>query len=179
MHTAGSSITMQTAYSAEIVSTFLSLRKVLLSTIARMVKSPATAEDLVQDTFLRLWERRADLNDRPLQPGYVVRIGRNLAIDFKRRERVAPFVGGIDDLQFIKDPTPTPEDHAIASQNLRVISDAIACLPPRAKEVFVMARIDGLTYVEIGRKLGISPKTVFSHMVVALERLDQAQQATR
>jgi RNA polymerase sigma factor (sigma-70 family) len=170
---------MQTAYSAEIVSTFLSLRKVLLSTIARMVKSPATAEDLVQDTFLRLWERQADLRERPLQPGYVVRIGRNLAIDFKRRERIAPFVGGIDGLQFIKDPTPTPEDHTIASQNLRVISDAIASLPPRAREVFVMARIDGLTYVEIGKRLGISPKTVFSHMVVALERLDQAQQAAR
>ncbi|WJH41098.1 RNA polymerase sigma factor [Aliirhizobium terrae] len=170
---------MQTAYSAEIVSTFLGLRKVLLSTIARMVKSPTTAEDLVQDTFLRLWERQADLRNRPLQPGYIVRIGRNLAIDFKRRERIAPFVGGIEDLQFIKDPTPTPEDHTIASENLRVISDAITSLPPRAREVFVMARIDGLTYVEIGKRLGISPKTVFSHMVVALERLDQAHQSAR
>lgn len=170
---------MQTAYSAELVSTFLGLRKLLHSTIARMVKSPATAEDLVQDTFLRLWERRSDLRNRPLEPGYVVRIGRNLAIDFKRRERIAPFVGGIDDLQFIKDPTPTPEDQTIASQNLRVIADAIASLPPRAREVFVMARIDGLTYVEIGKTLGISPKTVFSHMVVALERLDHAQQSAR
>jgi RNA polymerase sigma factor (sigma-70 family) len=170
---------MQTAYSAELISTFLGLRKMLLSTIARIVKSPATAEDLVQDTFLRLWERQGNLAHRPLLPGYVVQIGRNLAIDFKRRERIAPFVGGIDDLHFIKDPTPTPEDQAIATQNLRVMSDAIASLPPRAREVFVMARIDGLTYVEIGNRLGISPKTVFSHMVVALKRLAQAQQSMR
>jgi RNA polymerase sigma factor (sigma-70 family) len=169
---------MQTVHSADLLSTFLGLRWVLLSTIARVVKSPSTAEDLVQDTFLRLWERQSSLPQRPQLPGYVVRVGRNLAIDFKRRERIAPFVGGIEDLEFIKDPTPTPEDRTIAAQNLRRISDAIATLPPRAREVFVMARIDGLSYVEIGNRLGISPKTVFSHMVVALERLDQTQRST-
>lgn len=44
-------------------------------------------------------------------------------------------------------------------------------MPARAQQVFILARIDGLTYVEIGERLGISPKTVFGHMVVALERL--------
>jgi len=44
-------------------------------------------------------------------------------------------------------------------------------MPPRAREVFMLARFEGLSYVEIGQRLDISPKTVFSHMVSALERL--------
>ncbi|MEB2844629.1 sigma-70 family RNA polymerase sigma factor [Rhizobiales bacterium RZME27] len=165
---------MHSALTPDLLGTFLSLRKRLLSTISRLVHSHAIAEDLAQDTFVRLWERRAT----PIDPGhlqnYVLRTGRNLAIDFRRRERIAPFVHGIEHLDFIADHTPSPEDAAIGKQKLLTLSAAIEALPPRARQVFVMARIDGLTYVEIGKKLGISPKTVFSHMVSALEKLDSS-----
>ena len=160
---------MQTAYSPELLDTFLRLRKRLHLTIHKLVRSQSVAEDLVQDTFVRLWERRSALPYSTELRGYMVRTGRNLAIDFRRRQRIVPFVEGIDHLEFMADAAPSPEDHAIASQTL---STALACLPPRARQVFVMARIDGMTYVEISEKLGISPKTVFSHMVVALERMD-------
>lgn len=166
-------------YSSELLDIFLGLRKRLVSTISRFVKSRATAEDLVQDTFLRLWERRAALPEADQLHGYVLRTGRNLAIDFHRRERVAPFVHGVEHLEFMADAVPSPEDTVIARQNVRSIGEAIAALPPRAREVFVLARIDGLTYVEIGAKLGISPKTVFSHMVVALQRLGDFHQFER
>lgn len=97
--------------------------------------------------------------------------GRNLAVDHERRKRIAPFVDGIDGLEGVSDPSPSVEQIAIGVQELRRISAIIDNMPPRAKQVFLMSRIDGLTYVEIGSHLGISPKTVFSHMVVALERL--------
>ncbi|MBO9195241.1 sigma-70 family RNA polymerase sigma factor [Rhizobium sp. 16-449-1b] len=167
---------MDTAYSQDLLTIFLSLRKRLHLTIARYVRSQSTAEDLVQDTFLRLWERRSHLPQRSMLSGYVVRTGRNLAIDFNRRARIVPFVYDIRLLEFMADTTPSPEENAIAAQTLRDLSGAIAALPPRAREVFVMARIEGMTYVEIAERLGISPKTVFSHMVVALERLEAFQQ---
>lgn len=170
---------METAYPTDLLAVFLTLRKRLHRTISRLVRSQATTEDLVQDTFLRLWERRSQLPPSSLLHGYVVRTGRNLAIDFKRRERIAPFVDGVDNLEFMADTAPTPEHSAIAAQSLERLSQAIANLPPRAREVFVMARIEGMTYVAIGEKLGISPKTVFSHMVVALERLEAFQQTER
>lgn len=163
---------MHSALTPDLLGTFLSLRKRLLSTISRLVHSHATAEDLAQDTFLRLWERRNAPVDPAHLQNYVLRTGRNLAIDFRRRERIAPFVQGIEHLDFIADQAPTPEDTAATRQKLQTLSAAIEALPPRARQVFVMARIDGLTYVDIGEKLGISPKTVFSHMVVALEKLD-------
>lgn len=165
---------MQSALTPDLLGTFLSLRKRLLSTISRLVHSHATAEDLAQDTFLRLWERRAVSIEPGHLQNYVLRTGRNLAIDFQRRERIAPFVHGIEHLEFVADTVPTPEDTAIARQKVQALSAAIEALPPRARQVFTMARIDGLTYVEIGTALGISPKTVFSHMVTALEKLDSS-----
>lgn len=163
---------MRAASVIELLPVYLSLRKRLLSTIWRMVHSHAAAEDLAQDTFVRLWERRSVPLDAAHLRNYVLRTGRNLALDFQRRERISPFVQGIEHLDFIADPAPTPEDTAAARQKLQALSAAIETLPARARQVFVMARIDGLTYVEIGEKLGISPKTVFSHMVTALEKLD-------
>lgn len=170
---------METTYSQDLLTVFLGLRKRLHRTILQLVRSHGAAEDLVQDTFLRLWERRAQLPPSSLLHGYVVRTGRNLAIDFRRRERIAPFIDGVDKLEFMADTAPTPEHRAMARQSLESLSLAIAALPPRARDVFVMARIEGMTYVAIGEKLGISPKTVFSHMVVALERLETFQQAER
>lgn len=165
---------MRAASVIELLPVYLSLRKRLLSTISRLVRSHAAAEDLTQDTFLRLWERRSVPVDSAHLRNYILRTGRNLALDFQRRERILPFVHGIEHLDFIADQAPTPEDTVAARQKLQAFSAAIETLPARARQVFVMARIDGLTYVEIGEKLGISPKTVFSHMVVALEKLDAA-----
>ena len=166
---------MEASPPQDLLTVFLALRKRLHLSIVRLVRSPATAEDIVQDTFLRLWERRSKLPPTAMLHGYVVRTGHNLAIDFKRRERISPFVDGIETLEFLADPGPTPEHNAIAEQRLTNLAKAIDALPPRAREVFVMARLDGMTYVQIGEKLGISPKTVFSHMVVALERLADLQ----
>jgi RNA polymerase sigma-70 factor (ECF subfamily) len=120
---------------------------------------------------LRLWERRSILPAATDIAGYFIRTGRNLAIDHGRRQRIAPFVQGVEHLEAIADRTPSPEDYAISRHELQRLQRAIDGLPPRAREVFVMARLDGLSYVEIGTQLGISPKTVFSHMVTALERL--------
>lgn len=165
---------MRAASVKELLPVYLSLRQRLLATISRLVRSQAAAEDLTQDTFVRLWERRSVPVDPAHLKNYVLRTGRNLALDFQRRERISPFIQGLEHLEFIADQAPTPEDIAAAREKLHALSVAVEALPPRARQVFVMARIDGLTYVEISEKLGISPKTVFSHMVAALEKLDSS-----
>lgn len=103
---------------------------------------------------------------------YFMITGRNLALDHERRRKIAPFCGRIEGL----DPFVIPHHlrkqlpSAAGKPRLRVQA-ALEHMPARAQQVFILARIDGLTYVEIGERLGISPKTVFGHMVVALERL--------
>ncbi|MDM9625256.1 RNA polymerase sigma factor [Rhizobium sp. S152] len=162
---------MTRAHPPEILDTFLHVRTRLSAVIYRRVRCSATTADLLQDTFLRFWERRWLLREVADLAGYFMTTGRNLALDHQRRKRIAPFVDGIDGLEAVCDPSPSAEQIAIGINELRRISAIIDNMPPRARQVFLMSRIDGLTYTDIGTQLGISPKTVFSHMVVALERL--------
>lgn len=162
---------MERAEHPEILDTFMGVRTRLTRVIYRRVNCQATTADLLQDTFLRFWERPGLLREVADLAGYFMITGRNLALDHERRRKIAPFVDGIDGLETISDPTPSVEASTISRQELLRVQAALDRMPPRARQVFLMSRIDGLTYVQIGERLGISPKTVFGHMVVALERL--------
>lgn len=59
----------------------------------------------------------------------------------------------------------------IGRQELERLQMLVDALPPRCRDVFLLSRIEGLTFVEIGQRLHISPKTAFGHMVTALEKL--------
>ncbi len=169
---------MDSAHQPEILDTFLSVRSRLSAIIYGRVRCAATTSDLLQDTFLRFWERQSLLREVADLAGYFITTGRNLALDHERRRKIAPFVDGIDGLESISDPSPSAETVAIGREELHRLELAIDKMPPRAKQVFLLSRIEGLTYVEIGAQLEISPKTVFSHMVVALERLKSEMSGT-
>ena len=76
-------------------------------------------------------------------------------------------------------PGPHAEQVVLTRQELAILQQAVDELPPRCREVFVLARLEGPTYAQIGTRLGISPKTAFSHTVKALahlhSRLEQAR----
>jgi RNA polymerase sigma-70 factor (ECF subfamily) len=162
---------MENAEHPEILDVYMGVRTRLQRVIYRRVHCSATTADLLQDTFLRFWERPGLLRDVADLAGYFMITGRNLALDHERRKKIAPFVDGIDGLESISDQAPSAEATTISRQELRRVQAALDHMPPRAREVFMLSRIDGLTYIEIGERLGISPKTVFGHMVVALGRL--------
>ncbi|MBO9100974.1 RNA polymerase sigma factor [Rhizobium sp. K1/93] len=162
---------MDSADHPDILGTFIDVRSRLANVIYRRVQCSATTADLLQDTFLRFWEKPNLLREVADLAGYFVTTGRNLALDHQRRKKLAPFVDGIEGLEAISDPGQSVEATAISRQELRRVQAALGRMPPRARQVFLLSRIDGLTYVEIGDRLGISPKTVFGHMVVALDRL--------
>ncbi len=162
---------MQHIDSPDILGTFLNVRAKLIAAIYRRVRCHATTFDLVQDTFLRLWERKGLLGSTVDLSGYVLVTGRNLAIDHERRKRIAPIVAGIDHLDYVADPSPSQEASVMGRQELQRLQFIVDALPPRCREVFLLSRIEGLTFAEIGERLGISPKTAFGHMVTALERL--------
>lgn len=139
------------------------------------------AADFAQEAFVRMM-RMAPATDVRDARAYLFRTALNLSVDHVRREQILPLVGNDDDLAVIPDTAASPERTAMDRQELARLLRHIEGLPPRCREVFVLARVDGLNYVEIGRRLGISPKTAFSHMVKALtllkERLDAERPVT-
>lgn len=143
----------------------------------RRVNSPETAADLTQETFLRLLRAgpAATLRD---PKAYLFRTARNLVIDHHRsaKDRHSSPVADAE-WRALRDPHPSPEATVLSREELDVVRQAIADLPPRGREVFLLHKFEGLSYAEIAGRLGIAKNTVVVHMVRSLahckKRLDE------
>ncbi len=129
---------------------------------ARMLRDPAEAQDLAQETFTRLWAMRASLRDDEKALGWVYQTATRLAVDRIRHRNVAGAA-----LVFDVEESDNPSDRAEARQALGRLATE---LEARELEALVLSRIDGLTHAQIGSVLGTSDRTVRR----LLERADHA-----
>jgi RNA polymerase sigma factor (sigma-70 family) len=122
------------------------------------------AEDLVQETYLRLAPRKVVVAiHRPR--ALLMRIASNLALDHFRRRRVD--ARAIERARLGAATTPSAHQSAEPFAVLE-LSEAILGLPEPLRDVFVLSRFSGLTYEEIGDHFGLSVKTVEWRMSRAL-----------
>lgn len=140
----------------------------LLGFALRYVDSEDTAADVVQEVFVRVWSRRSDRRLVDVSRAYLFRAVRNEALnrqtaDERRRERWSFSTG--------ERRPPTPEDELQDRELAREVERAIADLPPRCREIFLLVRDDGLTYREAAEVLDLSESTVATQMGRALQRL--------
>lgn len=150
----------------EFESLYTSERSRLERQLRRKVKCSATACDLVQDIFLRLWEKAAEPRD--CDSAYLTRSARNAAIDHSRTERRRrSFFGSIVSEQYAA-PEPTPFDVVAARDSLRSIEDAIGSLTKQTRHIFLLNRIHGKSFTEIAEVMGISVRAVAKHMARAM-----------
>lgn len=151
--------------------------------LVRRGATPDVAADLTQEAFLRLM--RAAPPDGVRHPeAYLFRIAGNLALDRHRREAdgaVLPISPAA--AESLRDPAPAAETAILSREALDVLRQAIAELPPRGREVFVLHKFEGLSYGEIADRLGIAKNTVMVHMVRSLahckRRLDAYHEAEK
>lgn len=128
-------------------------------------KNTQQAEELTQDVFLRLWEKRAKLVNVENFGGYLYTITRNLAKAALDKQLLKTQELLTDNLYtLIHQPAPSLEYKELAA----TLEKAIAALPPRRKEVFLLSRQEEMTYDAIAEHLGISRSAVRQHIVEAL-----------
>lgn len=129
----------------------------------------AAAADLVQDAFVRVWERRASLDPNRSIKALLYRTVRNLALN-RARDRSTR-----RDLLTDYEPDvyrePTPDAHAEGRELRRRLDGWIAELPERQREALTLSRFDGLSHDEIADVMEISARTVNNHLVRALQYL--------
>ncbi len=135
----------------------------------RILHEPGIAEELAQDVFLELWRRREQLPDGSSIPGYLVQSARNRALNHLRHLQVQKKA------QVYVEALSEPAEHADADAEARelevAIREAIAELPPRTREVFLMSRERNLKYSEIAALMGVTVKAVEANMSRALRQL--------
>lgn len=150
---------------------FLTHFRELQAYLTERLRDPEVAADLTQETFLRYAERGGDaaiVHER----SYLYRTAHNLAVDHirqnasRRTDALAP-----EDMAHVPDEGPSVEAAASARQELERLRALIGDLPERTRRIFVLNRIEGLTYAQVARRMGISESSVQKHLAAALRHV--------
>jgi RNA polymerase sigma-70 factor (ECF subfamily) len=135
--------------------------------MARFIREKDVVEDLAQDVFLKLWEKRETILISTSFLAYLHRMSANEAISYLRKAKKRNEQLEIEELPPLSAPDRT--DSPFLQHELHQhIQKAIGQLPDRCRMVFVLSRYEELTYKEIAEKLEISIKTVENQMGKAL-----------
>jgi len=138
----------------------------------RFVRELPTAENIVQDVFLKLWQNRHQLVITTSLVHYLFRSVRNHCLNHLDKNKVRS-----EYLRMQLNRTEDEEDFSAFYPEiglLEKIETAILALPAKRQEIFRMAREEGLKYREIADQLNLSVKTVETQMTLALKQLRDA-----
>jgi RNA polymerase sigma-70 factor (family 1) len=131
-----------------------------------LTKSAEIAEELTQDVFLKVWERRESINCEKSFGAFVHRIAKNLITDLYRRLAYDRTLQKhlIDSVTELYDPMASELDR-------QLIYQALESLPAQRRKIFSMVKIEGKSYKEVSSQLGVSTSTIRDHVVKGTKSL--------
>lgn len=143
------------------------------------VMSEEDAENITQDVFTDLWEKRESMNRIENMNAYLFRLVRNKCLDYLKHkvfeQRYAEKMQASFEIEMnLKLQSLDRFDVSDLSERNemeRQIREAINSLPKKCRDIFLLSRMEGLKYREISERLGISVNTVECQMGIALKKL--------
>jgi RNA polymerase sigma-70 factor, ECF subfamily len=142
----------------------------VLAYATRLTGDRATAEDVVQETFLRAWKHADEMvEQRGSVRGWLLTVARNIVVDRARASAVRP-------TEVAESPSSVPvaTDHADRVVNTMVVLDALDRISPEHREVLVELYFRDRTTSEAAQRLGVPVGTVKSRSYHALRAIRQA-----
>jgi RNA polymerase sigma factor (sigma-70 family) len=145
----------------DIKSVFLRVKRALMGR-GRTVHE---AEDLMQEAWVRMASHEG--SGAVANPeAFLMRTAINLSIDMHRERRAQGNEVAIDDVVLV-DVAPGVDAFLLGKERLARMSVCVGLLPERSREILLAHRLDGRSYSDIARELGISPNAVEKHVVKA------------
>lgn len=152
-----------------LIAAFEELHGELLRFLERRTGDPDQAADLVQDTYLRLAAVAASDRQVANPRAYILRVANNLVIDRLRRDgRMTRHGAAEDDVTALVDPAPIADEYVLAREQLRLLDEALAQLPPKPRRALLLHRVSGWTQAEIAVDLCVSESMVIKYIAQAL-----------
>ena len=158
------------AKNTPVTRAFLTHETAIRAFLRRFLSNSQETEDLTQEVFIRAYQ--SEKTQKIQQPkAFLYGIARNLARkEISRKSRAI--------IEYIEDFAPSEdlsnetavEDIADSRQKLRLLSEAVAQLPPQCRKVFVLRKVYGFSVKEIARQLKISASTVEKHIAAGVRK---------
>ncbi|HEY9258883.1 RNA polymerase sigma factor [Chitinophaga sp.] len=143
--------------------------------IFKFVKEEAITEDILQDVFTRLWEKRQDIRPDQSVSGWLFVISFNMCVSFVRKKlREQAFHKNI--FQSDEDDPVAIERKNIDEEQYHLLEQAISKLSPKKRTIVTRCKLEGKTYEEVANELNISRNTVKEHLSAAMIKLNDYMQ---
>jgi RNA polymerase sigma factor (sigma-70 family) len=164
------------AKASSLLQSYLAKRAELVRFFTARMRSEASAEDLVQEIYLRI--SRTDAGDIRDPTAFLYRLGWNLMLDQLRSQRrtaardadwsgVEVAASG----EVALDPSPPADQRVEARQRLERLVARLDTLPPQTQKAFRLHKFEGLSHAETAVRLGVSKSAVEKHISAALKKL--------
>ncbi len=138
---------------------------------ASLVRDSTVAEEIAQEIFIYIWEKRAKIELHTGIKSYLFSSAKNKSINYLKLELPKhQATTDIENIRNLQTPIIASNDTELLKKK---IQHAIDSLPDKCKNIFVLSRYGGLTYKEIAEDLDISVKTVENQMSIALKKLKE------
>lgn len=136
------------------------------------VRSNEVAEEIVSDVFIKIWERRQELDRVENLKIYLYVSTKNMSLNYLRSQK-KPMVQPDHYRVQLQSIYFDPEKLMLTAEMINRVQQAISQLPLRCQLIFKLVKEDGLKYREVADLLNLSIKTVENQMTVALRKLGQ------
>lgn len=139
----------------------------LLFLISKITRNMVTAEEVVQDMFIKIWQTRENLSEIRSFKNYLFIISRNQALklidkEIRQRNRQETYE---------KDMRETGRGAEQDERPFHLIDEAIDRLPSQQKTAWLLSRHEGMTYEQIAAQMGLSEKTIKRHIRLATDSI--------
>ncbi len=147
----------------------------LLYYVRYLVYSKEEAEEIVSDVFFEVWQNKDKIEEIQNIRAWLFTIAHNKTISYLRKRNQSSSSISWDEVgeHAIPCDLQTPDEKLISREEMSRINNIIDTLPPRCKQVFVLAKIEKLPYKNIAEILDISVKTINIHIAKALELISK------
>lgn len=140
----------------------------LYARLLKLLKNSEHVEEVLQDVFLRLWNKRKEIDSDRNFHAFIFRIADNLAIDLFRkisRDKVLQLELWAAAVSYYFHS----EEKLLNKERMSILREAMETLPPKRKEIFILCKIEDRSYKEVAEILGVSVSTVSNQLVRAVK----------
>lgn len=132
------------------------------------IKSESDAEELTEDLFVGLWEKRASIDTSKSFNSYLHTIARNTALNFLKNKYLhTAYVNNTQQSEY----GSTSEEDLIAKELGLLIDNIVDKMPDQRKQIYILSRNNGLSNTEIADQLNTTKRNVESQLSLALKEI--------